>query len=263
MAKPDKTLAIVMRRSDFRESSRLVTLMTRKYGMRGFLAKGAHRPGSPFLGAIDLLHVVEASVHVREGRGLQNLYSARLILGNRPFRHDRKRRLLAYALAETMRIAMPEGRSDPRLFDLFQGGLQLLARAESARLGTIHVGLCLKILDHLGLLPPLFACPVTGEAFPSRGQIGFDPVQGGFVGIAQTRRRVSAELPPLAEHLRPLTGRELGVADVPAGLLARLCPLVNELLVHHLDFEPRIQLPARLFVEPALAPGKSQPRIRP
>jgi len=263
MAKPDKTLAVVMRRSDFRESSRVVTLLTRKYGMRGFLAKGAHRPGSPFLGAIDLLHLVEARVQVSEGRGLQNLYSARLLLGNRPFRHDRKRRLLAYSLAEILRIAMPEGRVDPRLFDLFQGGLQLLARAEERRLGAIHVGLGLKILDHLGLLPSLAGCPVTGRAFPRRGEVGFDPVQGGFVDADEARRRVSSELPALAEHLRDLTGRDLGLADLPVALLARLQPTISELLVYHLDFEPRIQLPAQLFIEPALATEKSEPRIKP
>ncbi len=263
MAKPETTLAIVMRRSDFRESSRIVTLLTRRHGMRGFLAKGAHRSTSPFLGAIDLLHIVEARVSVREGRGLQNLYAAKLLIGNRPFRHDRKRRLLAYRLAESLRIAMPEGRADPHLFDLFQGGLQLLARADETRLGTILCGMGLKILDHLGLLPSLKTCPATGHALPGRGQVGFDPAQGGFVAAELVRRRVPAELPALAERLRGLAGRELGLADIAAHSQGPLHALVQELLTHHLDYEPRIQLPAGLFSEASLAEEKSQPRIRP
>lgn len=270
MAKPETTLAVVMRRSDFRESSRIVTLLTRTYGMRGFLAKGAHRPGSPFLGAIDLLHVVEAKVGVREGRGLQHLYSARLRIGNRPFRHDRPRRLLAYRLAEILRIAMPEGRADPYLFDLFQGGLQLLARSHETRLGTIFSSLGLKILDHLGLLPSLTLCPVSGEPLPTEGLIGFDPGQGGFVGPDQARRRVAAELPSLALYLCGLPGRDLGLIDLPGPLPSALHALVQELLIHRLDYEPRIPLPAGLFAEGAgqgqgarLVFEQNHPRIRP
>ena len=48
--------AIVLRRRDFRESSRIITCLTRDHGKITGLANGAHRKDSPLLGRIDFLN---------------------------------------------------------------------------------------------------------------------------------------------------------------------------------------------------------------
>ncbi|MEZ5990043.1 MAG: DNA repair protein RecO [Planctomycetota bacterium] len=257
-----KTLAIVLRRSDFRESSRIVGLMTRDFGRLAFLAKGAHRPRSPFLGAIDLLHVGEARVSVRAGRGLQSLYAFRVTEGNAPFRHDPLRRALAYRLVEGIRLAMPEGRVDAQAFDLLHGGLRLLRAAPRARLRAVHVALALRLLDGQGLLPPLDRCPLSDAPLPERGRVGFAPEAGGFVALDRGGRPVDAALATLARRLLATPGRALPGLALPAGPLAELERLVDDLWRWRLEEEPRVALPPALFAEAELAEGGAPPRIR-
>ena len=53
----EKTTAIVLRTVEFSETSLIVTLLTRDFGLVSALAKGARRPKGPFEGALDLLAV--------------------------------------------------------------------------------------------------------------------------------------------------------------------------------------------------------------
>ncbi len=48
--------AIVLRRRDFRESSRIVTCLLREHGKVTGLANGAHLPDSAFLRRLDFLN---------------------------------------------------------------------------------------------------------------------------------------------------------------------------------------------------------------
>ena len=243
MPKPSKTIAIVTRRQDFQESSRLVQLVTRDYGRCTFLAKGAHRTKSPFLGAIDLLHVCEARVGVREGRGIQIVYGLWVIQGNRPFRRDGLRLALAAQTTESMRAALPEGRPDPELFDLFRGALALFRSAPRSNLLTIDVGIRLRQLQLMGWLPTLDVCPQTNRPFPRKGRVGFDPALGGFVAASETDRVVSADLPQLATQLLSLDGRTLGASQLDAKPLLELRMLTLELMGWHLGFQSRVTVP--------------------
>ena len=244
-------VAIVLRRQDWRETSRIVTLLTREHGRASFLAKGAHRPKSPFLGALDLLHVIEARVRVRSGRGLQYLDAAKVLQGNRAFRRDRERYGLAMQLSEIMTLTMPEGRADPELFDLYRGGLALYRGAPRNTLATIATSLELRILQQLGLLPALDRCTRTGLALPEQGRIGFSAEDGGFVAKTQGLRSVDASLPAFAIELAQVKGRQLAERHDPPAKTKALFACIHELLWWHLGETPRASFPETVLGPPA------------
>ena len=55
-------VGLIWRRSDFRESSRLITLVTPDRGRLTTLGKGAYRTASQCLGRIDFLNLVEVKL---------------------------------------------------------------------------------------------------------------------------------------------------------------------------------------------------------
>jgi DNA repair protein RecO (recombination protein O) len=152
--------AIVLRRSDFRESSRIVTCLSREHGRLTGLAKGAHRPDSPFLGRLDFLNEIQATFSPDRG-GLRLLERAELVRERRALREP-LRFLAASHLAQLSDFALPDDRADPAVFDLLQGGLNLLELCPPAAIGHIVLGLELRHLQVLGAMPDLDHCTDCG-----------------------------------------------------------------------------------------------------
>jgi DNA repair protein RecO (recombination protein O) len=148
--------AIVLKRSDFRESSRIVTCATREHGRITGLAKGAHRPDSPFLGRIDFLMEIVATFSADRG-GLRLLQRAELACERRSLREP-LRFLAACHVADLCAFAMPDERPQPAVFDLLHGGLNLVQRCPPAAIGRVVLGLELRLLHELGALPDLDHC---------------------------------------------------------------------------------------------------------
>ncbi|HKB17274.1 MAG TPA: DNA repair protein RecO, partial [Planctomycetota bacterium] len=75
--------AIVLRRFEYGETSRIAHLLTRERGRISVLAKGAHREKSPFLGALDHLNRIAVVYSHRPGREVQILTEAEVRDGHR------------------------------------------------------------------------------------------------------------------------------------------------------------------------------------
>ena len=142
------------------------------------LAKGAHRPNSPFLGRLDFLNLVEASLSPRR-TGLRLLTAVDLIHEPRGLREPRRYLPSCYLVELTDRLWF-EGRPDQELFDLLLGGLTLLERCPISALPQVITGLELRLLAYLGTLPELTCCSQCGLPL-GKVDLYRSPEQGGLM----------------------------------------------------------------------------------
>ena len=211
--------AIVLRRTDFRESSRIVTCLTKEHGRIAGLAKGAHRPDSPFLGRLDFLNQIRATFSADRG-GLRLLLRADLVHERRALRAP-ARFLAAGHVAWLCDRASTDGRPEPALFDLLHGGLQLLERCPADRVPQVALGLELRHLAALGALPDLDRCAdcggsLDGGAFRHEESLGV--VCRRHAGLP--RRPVPAEALLLLRALHTRAGRQWPALAAGPGLRA-------------------------------------------
>ncbi|MGE3175687.1 MAG: DNA repair protein RecO [Planctomycetota bacterium] len=199
--------ALVWKRFDFRESSRVVALLLRDHGVVHALAKGAHRAGSPLLGRIDFLNELDVELSA-DREGLRLLLRASLQLERRGLRTPR-RFLAASHFVDACDAALPAGRGDPDLFDLACGGLQLLERCPPATIPSVVLGLELRLLALLGALPDLDHCARCGADL--RGQPAFRGEVPGALACrahaAAPRRAYAAAALTFLRGLRDTPGR--------------------------------------------------------
>ena len=74
----EKATALVLRTTDFRETSRVVILWTREFGKVHALAKGGRRLRSQFEFALDLLNLCDIVLIRKTSEGLGDVYKRQL-----------------------------------------------------------------------------------------------------------------------------------------------------------------------------------------
>lgn len=183
--------ALVWRRSDLRETSRLVTLLTREHGRLVTLAKGAHRPNSVLLGRIDLLNRVDAEL---AGRGFPILSKVTLRHEPRALRHPGRYPAVARLVELLDAVWLPE-QPDPELFDLTTGSIALIERAPLASLDVVLAGVESRLLAFLGAWVDPRRCSICDA--PLSGGVAFvDGMEGGV--------RCAEHVAPHARRADPL-----------------------------------------------------------
>ncbi len=120
------TEAVVLRAMDYRETSRIATLLTRQTGRLSVLAKGARRQKSRVGSCLQPLAYIQAVVHVRPGRDLQTLGEA-AHLELFPRTADNLARLGAgFQVVELVHSLTHDGEQDEGIFSLLVHVLRLL-----------------------------------------------------------------------------------------------------------------------------------------
>jgi len=190
------TPSIVMRKYDFRETSRILRLFTREAGILSALAKGAHRPKSKFLGALDLFFLLDTNLAISPQREIQLLTSASVLESHPRFAREPNRLACAAHLVEAAGLALPEGRPDPDLFDLLASGLSLIEKFPLAKLNLAVLAWKTRFLDTIGQGFNLNACPECGTPLPrAGGKLAFSITAGGPLCLTHREGKEVSWLP--------------------------------------------------------------------
>lgn len=186
----EKTEALVLRSIKFGETSRILTFLTREFGLVKAIAKGARAERPKFGAALDPFARSELVLYLKEGRDLQIVGQADLIEPFLALSNDVERYAFGSAAAEYLsQVAQVDG--DTRaLFEVGTVCLTLMAAAAPATLPYILRAFQLQVAALLGHGPEMAACVLCAGR---RGEpVGLAPAAGGVVCAACSRETAGA-----------------------------------------------------------------------
>jgi DNA repair protein RecO (recombination protein O) len=204
---PVSTAAIVLSTLRYSETSKIVRLATREYGVQSAIAKGALRPKSRFGAALQLLSEGQAQLLMKEHRELHILAAFDLRRLRVGLAADLERYAVACALGEVMLRFAPAEPHSPS-FDLLQRALDQLEGAPAPAVEALGLRLLWQLVSVLGFAPSVDSCAVDGTPVSTDGPLPFSTRDGGA--------------------LCPMCASQQGATQLPAGdrvdLLALLDP---------------------------------------
>jgi DNA repair protein RecO (recombination protein O) len=179
----EKALALVLRTTDWSETSRIATLWTREFGKVRVLAKGGRRLKSNFESALDLLTLCSIVFLRKSSGGLDLLTEAQVVERFPRLRTDLPALYAAYYIAELLSDWTEDFDPHPALFDEACGTLRSLGTAGVAT-GPRLARFELVLLQELGYRPALTACAACGvplKAAVTGDGLAFSPAAGGVL----------------------------------------------------------------------------------
>ena len=190
----EKSTAIILRVTEFSETSCVVTMLTREFGKITAIAKGARRPKSPFESALDLLSLVRVVFLHKTSGAMDLLTEARL---ERRFRSASKSLPRLYAgffVVELLRTLTEEKDPHPDLFDLavdFIRGIDTEApltdlsldrdATQSLEITNYLLYFEIGMLQMLGHFPLLTNCVGCGRPRLQETSVDFGLADGGLI----------------------------------------------------------------------------------
>jgi DNA repair protein RecO (recombination protein O) len=235
----ERALALVVRGTDWSETSRITTLFTREFGKVRALAKGGRRLKSNFEVAFDLLTVCEIMFLRKSHGGLDLLTEARLEEQFPALRQSLPALYAGYYIAELLADGTQDYDPHPRLFDEALEALRGLGEPSPA---VAVSGFELVWLHELGYSPRLDACAGCGiqRTNPTAGAL-FSPSAGGVLcphcGPSYADRR-SASGPALVA-LRTLAEGD-APPELPGAVRGEVRQLLGQMVSSVLGRRPRL-----------------------
>ncbi|MCC6614511.1 MAG: DNA repair protein RecO [Anaerolineae bacterium] len=211
-----RTPALILKRRDFGEADRLLTILTPFQGKLDVIAKGARKLTSSKTGHVELYTRADMLIH--RGRDLGICVQAEMTAPFLPLRENLNRGAHASYCAELLDRLTAEGETDAgALFKLMDDTFIRLSLEDDLRLTVRFFEL--RLLDLVGFRPELLNCVVEHEPLLPEDQF-FDNASGGVV-CPRHALRGTALVPlsmdglKLLRHLQRSTWKQIESLKVP------------------------------------------------
>lgn len=182
-----RTPAIILKRRDFGEADRLLTILTPEHGKVDVIAKGARKPTSSKTGHVELFTRADMLIH--RGRDLGIATQVEMIEPFLALREDLQRGAYANYAAELLDRFTAEGDDDlTDVYNLLLRTLQYLCTDDDPRLVVRYYEM--RLLDLVGFRPELNECVFTHEPIQPEDQY-FSYAEGGVVSPQATKHGTS------------------------------------------------------------------------
>ena len=238
----EKTEALVLRRTNYSNTSLIVNLYTKQYGRIDVIAKGARRDKSSFHGVLDLANHVQVVYYRHSGGGLHTLSECSLF---DDFPGLRTELFRFYAGSNILELLSSLTVADDKHLGLFELSLSgFSALSAGTRPAVSLVIFQAELLRLLGYLPVFFECVSCGKDVLAEKKAFFSPLKGGALCAACASKTTSkfavgsgllGKIHDLAEML-PTRTDGAGVSDDECG---RIIVILLKYFTFLLDREPR------------------------
>jgi DNA repair protein RecO (recombination protein O) len=247
-ARSYKTSAVVLRGRTYGEADRILTLFTSERGKIDAIAKGARRTKSHLAGRLEFGNEVQLGMH--RGRNLDVVVSADIIEANWQRVVQPERFAAASIIVELIDAFCEPDLAQPVIYQLLTAALGAIGQSDEPL--ALLPRFSIRLLDALGLAPPVDSCVQCGSAFAG-APAWLDADQGGFVcDSCRTAWRETLALG--ADDVRNLQA----LAAPPGGAVAPsmratrpVAQAVEALVNHHLGRRPKAGVHALEFVRQA------------
>jgi len=185
------SLAIILKRSAYREADLLVTAYTRNFGRLALVARGAKKPGSKLAGHLEPLTL--ADLMIISGRGRDYVGGAVAVKAFSRLKGDLNKLYFAGRALKQFERLVRGNEKDERLFSFLVSWLEILDAAPvSAKKDSSPENLdrgsgellaaffIWKLLAELGYQPEMYQCLKCGRSIEP-GKNYFDLKNGGLI----------------------------------------------------------------------------------
>jgi DNA repair protein RecO (recombination protein O) len=229
------TEAIILRRRNFGEADRILTLFTPRLGKLRVRAVGIRKPRSRKAGHLELFS--RSRLFLARGRDMDIITQAEAVEPHAALREDLNRSASASCAAELLDRFAAEGIENPDAYANLAAVLHALCVSAETRILMLHYDL--HLVGTMGFRPDLFACVVGREAIRAEEQF-FHPGLGGVVCPRCVERTpgcfaVSVASLRLLRHLEKSSLADIAVLSVRPATLDESEHLMQRYLQHLLE----------------------------
>jgi DNA repair protein RecO (recombination protein O) len=194
------TDALVLHALDYRETSRIVRLVTREAGVVSAVARGAKRPKSRFGAALDLFASGAAQLVMNPTRDLHTLHAFDAAHARPGLAGSLDRFAAASAIAE---LCLRFGRESETgaLYDAAVTALDDVASATGEEVTSVGLAGAWRLVGEFGFAPSLDSCALCHSSIPDAADVTFHHRAGGALCSACARNsRGGRKLPAAARE---------------------------------------------------------------
>jgi len=231
-----RTHGIIIKRRDFGEADRLVTIITPQHGKLDVIAKGARKPTSAKTGHVELFTRADMLVH--RGRDFGILTQSQMLESYLPLRENLERGAYANYAGELLDRFTIEGDDDLKpMYDHLDTTLTRLCTTSDPRLVIRYFEL--HLLDFAGFRPELQECVFTHDPLQPEDQF-FSYAEGGVVSLHAAKHGtslvpISLDSLKLLRHLQRSSFEKVALLQISTSLHNDLERLMLGYIIHLLE----------------------------
>jgi len=165
------TDAIVLKAMKFRDTSQIVTLLSREHGKLSVIAKGVRNRQKGGAGGVEPMSCVRAVVYKKPGKELHLMSQCDRLPSFKGLADDLKRMGAGMTAVELTNVSLPPEEPHADVFALLQQTLELLANATRNEENALYY-YEMQLLGILGFRPELRSCVECGRSMALIAEAG-------------------------------------------------------------------------------------------